>query len=882
MLSLAKAAKDYYLQKLGELSPREDYYLRGGTATGRWCGTGAGELGLEGTVSTQGLVRLFDGQHPGTGELLGRRLRRDGVAAWDVTFSADKSVSLLWALGDETTRREVMAGFEAATTAALEYLESVASATRGATKTTVVDEQGRPVLDADGRPQVRVVTWPIASSGYVAARFTEFTSRADDPQLHTHVVVANKVHGTDGVWRSLDGRLLFRHQLAAGYLHEAVLRHELSRRLGVQWQPVRNGVADIVGFTRPQIEAFSQRRRQLEEWRIEHGLAATAGARQVAVIATRPPKQDRRLDELRVEWERRAEAVGLTPGRLARTMGHHGRVVEVERDELFARLAGPEGLTARSATFGEPEVVQHVAAAMPHGASRHHIETLARQFLATSEVVALGRDGTTRPVAARPEPLVEEPLTAGLAAPAAAMDACWTATAVSDVTDAAAARWPSLFTSRELLASEQRVMEWAVGGIGADRWRVPRGVVEATIRSHRELTPGQAEMVRRFTSSGNTVEVGIGPAGSGKTAVMAAIAHIAALTGTPIQGAALAARAAAGLEAATGIPATSVAHLLSRDAGLATGSVLVVDEASMVGTRHLAAVSDLVEAASGKLILVGDPHQLPEIGAGGLFKALCDRLPVVELTDNIRQRHAWERAALDELRRGSPADALAVYREQRRLTVAADRERAIARAVEDWHRHVTAAGDLTSGLLIGYDRDTVDHLNQTARNRLAADGTLEGGELMAGDRVFQAGDRVLCLRNQPGVGVLNGDLATVTSVDPDAGAATVRLDRDHESRVLPAWYLDQGHVGYGYALTGHKAQGVTSEATFTVLAGSAEREWLYVAMSRGRDTNILYLAAARDDEEPCTHVPHPAPRDRLDDLARSLAQRPSRRLGIEQ
>ena len=259
MLSLAKAAKDYYLQKLGELSPREDYYLRGGTAVGRWVGNGAAELELRGTVSAKGLVRLFDGEHPVTGERLGRRLRKDGVSAWDVTFSADKSVSLLWALGDEHTRKEVVEAFEEATSQALGYLESVASDTRGATKTVVVDEEGNR--------KCRVKTWPIPTSGYVAAAFTEYTSRADDPQLHTHVVIANKVRGEDGVWRTLDGRLLYRHQLAAGYLHEAVLRTELTERLGVAWQPVRKGMADIEGFTRPQIEAFSRRREQLEAWR---------------------------------------------------------------------------------------------------------------------------------------------------------------------------------------------------------------------------------------------------------------------------------------------------------------------------------------------------------------------------------------------------------------------------------------------------------------------------------------------------------------------------------------------------------------------------------------------------------------------------------------
>lgn len=138
------------------------------------------------------------------------------------------------------------------------------SSTSGAAKTPLLDDNGDPTLTDDGTPRFRVETWPIATSGYVAASFTEFTSSADDPQLHTHVVVANKVRGVDGMWRTIDGRLLFRYQLAAGYLHEAVLRRELTERLGVRWQPVRNGMADIDGFTRHQVEAFSRRRRQLE------------------------------------------------------------------------------------------------------------------------------------------------------------------------------------------------------------------------------------------------------------------------------------------------------------------------------------------------------------------------------------------------------------------------------------------------------------------------------------------------------------------------------------------------------------------------------------------------------------------------------------------
>jgi hypothetical protein len=208
MLSIAEAHKDYYLQNLGEISPREDYCLRGGTATGRWHGSGAAELGLQGTVSAEDPVRLFDGQDPTTAEQLGRRIRKDGVAAWDLTFSADKSVSLLWAFGDDEVHRHVLEAFEESTVEALAHLESVASSTRGASRTPVLDDEGKPMLDEDGFPRHRVETWPIRTKGYVSAWFTEFTSRADDPQLHTHVVVGNRVKGVDDVWRAIDGRLL--------------------------------------------------------------------------------------------------------------------------------------------------------------------------------------------------------------------------------------------------------------------------------------------------------------------------------------------------------------------------------------------------------------------------------------------------------------------------------------------------------------------------------------------------------------------------------------------------------------------------------------------------------------------------------------------------
>lgn len=830
MLSLAKAAKDYYLQKLGELSPREDYYLRGGTAVGCWVGRGAAELELHGSVSAEGLVRLFDGEDPGTGRQLGRRLRQDGVAAWDVTFSADKSVSLLWALGDEQTRKDVGEAFEEATSQALGYLESVASATRGASKTVVTDDQGNR--------KCRVRTWPIATSGYVAAAFTEYTSRADDPQLHTHVVVANRVKGTDGVWRTLDGRLLYRHQLAAGYLHEAVLRKELTERLGVRWQPVRNGMADIEGFTRTQIEAFSQRREELEAWRKEQGLPDTPAARQVAVVATREAKRDHPLEALEIEWRHRAAQVGLTPERIALILDRSRRVTVPEPQRLFDHLASPVGVTAKEATFGLSEAVKEIAALLPEGGNRDDIETLADQFLEHSQVVSLTqsqeKQGIARPSQTEEQPKGRMIRRDGLSFP--------------DVTD-------DRYTTAELLATERRIIARAQDRTSVT-WRAPRRLVEATLRRRPQLTEEQQEMVRHFATSGAGIDVGVGPAGSGKTTVMAGLRHLTALTHTPILGTALAARTAVGFQEATGIKSSSLTalnHRAETEGGLPAGVVVVVDEASMVGTRQLAALSDRVHQVGGKLILIGDDHQLPEIEAGGLFHALIQRLPAVELTQNIRQDHGWERAALAELRDGSVADAISSYRRHRRLTVGRSREGTLASAVDDWYQHISSTRDITGALLLAQDNQTVAELNELARSQLARSGRLSGPTLRANGREYQCGDRVICLANDRGLGVLNGDLATVVSVDRQT--LTVRLDRDPETRNLDAWYLDEGHVNHGYALTVHKAQGITVGRTFTVVGPAASREWGYVALSRGRKANQLYLTHP-DRPEQCDHIAH--------------------------
>src|ERR687898_2258097 len=207
---LGKGQETYYLDSVA--GGADDYYSGEGEAPGRWTGDGASELGLEGTVERDQLHAVLAGRNPRTDAPLLRLLRKDRVPGFDVTFSAPKSVSVLWATADQSTAARIRDAHERSVRAALRFLEREAAFTR---------------LGTDGHTAAR-------GSGFVAASFRHRMSRPGDPQLHTHVLVANLVRTEDGEWRSLDGQRLYRRAKTAGYLYQAHLRSELHRELGLQ------------------------------------------------------------------------------------------------------------------------------------------------------------------------------------------------------------------------------------------------------------------------------------------------------------------------------------------------------------------------------------------------------------------------------------------------------------------------------------------------------------------------------------------------------------------------------------------------------------------------------------------------------------------------
>ena len=377
-------------------------------------------------------------------------------------------------------------------------------------------------------------------------------------------------------------------------------------------------------------------------------------------------------------------------------------------------------------------------------------------------------------------------------------------------------------------------------------------------------------MVERLCLDGDGVSVVVGKAGTGKTFALGAAREAWQAAGLPVLGVAVARRAARELEHDAGIRSTSVAALLSdRHTPLPERCVLVVDEAGMVPTRQLAQLLDATAAVGGKLVLVGDHRQLPELEAGGAFRGLVNRGLAIELTENHRQVHPWERAALDELRDGRADQAIARYQAHDRIHVESTPERSRARLVADWW----AAGDLSRSVMLAQLRDDVRDLNTRAREHMRAAGRLGNRELRLPGGAFAVGDHVLVKRNDLRLGVVNGDRGRVTAVDPEARQLT--LDLDGEQVTLGAGYLEDRTVHgdptlqHGYAMTVHVAQGLTVDHAFVLAGAGLNRELGYTAISRGRESNHLYVA-----REPETARVEYAPTDpyRVDPIARLTAQ----------
>jgi hypothetical protein len=625
----------------------------------------------------------------------------------------------------------------------------------------------------------------------------------------------------------LDGRDLYRHRLAADAIYRATYQRELVRSLGVEWTAAdRHGNRELRGMPEELIQGFSKRTGQIDtelNRLAEDGRERTPRLVKWAVHATRKPKEHEAPDTLYGRWRMEAAERGVDPDTLVREVtdrtpnrDQDWTVSTAVTGRLFDRLTCPDGLTATASTFTRPDVLVAVGAGQA-GAGRSELEELADRFLAER--------------------------------------------AVSVVADRALEerRW----STPELLAVEQRLVTAATHRTDEHTAVASHQAVGDALAAHPTAGPDQQAMVRDLCQGGQGVAVVVGRAGTGKTFALGIARHAWQLDGYRLLAAAPTGIATMSLQGEGFEDVATCDRLLGDlDHGreqLDRRTVLVVDEAGMVGSRKLARLLEHAQQARAKVVLVGDDRQLASIDAGGGFRGLRLRLGASELTENRRQHQTWEREALDLVRSGLIEEAVAAYQAHDRVVAADSKPAATLALLQDWWTAWQQADHdpASEVIVLAARRAEVDRLNTACQELLAARGRLGPERLQVEDRHLAVGDRVVCGHNAIGeLGVANGSRGTITALDPQARTLTLRLDgQDAKEVTLPSSYLDgrgrgerNRRVDLAYATTGHRAQGLTRGRALVRLTGTEDVNWLYVQLSRARQDTRLYAVVGPEPQ----------------------------------
>ena len=871
------------------------YYAESGTPPGVFLGSGLADLdggrGIHrGTEVTEEHLRnmLVACADPISGEPVGRTLaaspKTAPVAGFDLTFSPPKSVSVAWALADQPTKAVIYECHRRAIDYVLGYAERTVFRSRSGTAGIIEED----------------------ITGVTAAAFTHWESRAGDPQLHDHVVVWNRVKSiSDGRWRTLDSRAIFRSTVALSTLHQGVLADMLTEALGVGWDARgrRHSTRpkyEITGVPDRLLAEFSRRSAQVEEAKDElvasfvaaHGRQPThvevLRMRQQATLATRPDKQHRSLGEMTAGWRRRAEGdLGDTADQVAWVAGLRDRndLPILRADDLHdgilddAAESTVVAVAERRSTYGRHNLLAEVARLLDGVRFASPDDRIA----VVERIADLAAE---RSVLITPPPRHHTP--ARYLRP-----------------DGSSRLHPlrhQRFTTQLILDAEARLL---AAGRRTDGPTIPVAIVADTAtrnlpgRSY-ELSVDQALAVEKITTSGRVVDILVGPAGTGKSTTMAGLraAWEAAFGVGSVVGLAPSAAAAEVLAEELGIDTENTAKWLTEwrripelqarrhqlatnlarhahpisagakrlrdqlaetdraivERSLRPGQLVIVDEASLAGTFALDELVSAAEQAGAKVALVGDWAQLSAVEAGGAFGLLAqDRGDLVpELTDVRRFDAPWEKTATVQLRLGSE-DAIDAYLAHGRV-VEGTCDEMLDALFAAWKLD-TDAGQ--SSLMIAGSTATVAELNRRARADLVATGGVDAaGVRVAGDQVAGVGDEVVTRQNNRllvagGRWVKNGDRWVVTATNAD-GSLMVQRAGGVGKVVLPAHYVTD-HVELAYATTAHRAQGRTVDTAHVLVSPTTTREVLYVSATRGRTSNRLYVDVAFDPDPQTGH-----------------------------
>ena len=779
------------------------------------------------------------------------------IAGFDLVFTPSKSVSIAWGLGDKQLRKDIEAAHEHAIQDVVRHLES------------------NVVMTRRGHNGIRQID---TKSGVIGTKFRHYDSRAGDPNLHDHVVIANRVEGADDKWSSIDGRVLYQYGVECSELYNSKVQEYVTQLTGLQFEPrMQNGkpIHEIVGISDETIRAFSSRRGDIsaELDKVKAKFVADNGydpsekqlikLAQQATLATRPAKSEARsLEDLHTEWVAAAHA-----------LSEHG--VHVPVDHQLA-----ESLKNASAQYEQNtlQAVRQEAYSTPLEAHtdavlsrleearstwrRTHINAETTRYvreLGLNETQDKGLISSIR------QSVVEDSL------PLHIKDTRLTPREYlrKDGTSQYQRIDAELFTSERVLAAENKILD------AASRAVIPAStldVFELAAQKRRaelaeqghSLPAGQEAMAREFATSDKFLVVGIGAAGAGKTSSTRLAVDAIEASGNRVIGMAPTAAAAAVMRSEMRINADTVDKILTDwQSGKASvdvrpGDVLLVDEAGMISTPKMEKILTLAQERGALVRALGDYRQLSAVGSGGALRLVDREIGAVHLDELFRFRNPEEAAATLSLREPPLVGTdkpFSWYLENNRVVAgSADA------MIEDVFRKYSA--DVNAGkqsIMIASTNETVTRLNDLAQAHAIEHGQVNtgtGAVALHNSSRAHLGDTIVTRKNARRLivnsgqdFVKNGDLWRVTDLHDDGRITAQHLA--HGGKVtLPAHYVEQS-VELGYAATIHRAQGSTVDTAHALVDASTDRAGAYVALTRGRENNQLYVSLAdgekRDD-----------------------------------
>jgi len=758
----AKLAATYYQEHSA------DYYVEDLDHQGVWLGTGAETLGLEGAINREEFQLSL------AGFVAGRKVQNAGkeerLMGWDLTFSAPKSVSIVWAGAEVHHRQEIELAHQKATEVAFAYLEANTITRRG--KGGTIDEEAR----------------------LVASRFNHYTSREGDPQLHSHVVVSNFSLRNDGTVGTIDSRIFYENKMAAGALYQVELAWQM-QKLGYKIEHGVKGTFRLSNVSQEAERVFSKRDKQIDDLVKARGIESYAGTRGI-VLATRADKVISDLTERKETWGREAQEhnvhLNIEHDRLKLTS------VQTDREIL---TQASQKLTALESTFKENALLREAARASFGHRSGAEVIELIKGAQAGGYIVSLENGLLTTPDMAKIE--------------------------------------------LGIMARVERMVKQK--GYFVDSNRAIKEGFEAGKVQKMAFSAEQQFAIKAATDE-SALAVIQGRAGVGKSTMLAAVRESYEHDGWKVQGITLAGVAADNLKKESGIESKTIASWLNPKQAIDARTVVIIDEAGMVGSKQMADVMQKVEGKKAKLVLVGDERQLQPIAAGGILHAIDQKVAQIApeystaVNDIKRQREGWMKEVVMMAAQGRTGEALEALDQNKKINFYQSSSEARTALVDEFIEK--NKNDFSKGIVLTNMKQDAEKINEEIRTKLQEQKIIEerGIEINNDTRTIDIarGDRIIFTRNDYNLDVRNGQRAMVSQVSPH-GVINAVLDNG-ESRSIDIQKYK--HMEYGWAATTHKAQGATVERAFVygfANESMASQQATYVQISRAREETKLHI-----------------------------------------